>query len=201
MSKINENFDSIYKNIKNLLKIAVKSRDHPYHTPVFTNIIENKIVESRIVVLRNFEEENLNLNFHTDFRSPKVKNMKKNNNSYLLFYDHTIKIQLRIKTLSKINNKNAISKKAWGLTNLSSRKCYLSQMPPSSSTSKAGDSIPEHLIGINPSKDESEKGYKNFAVIQNKILNIDWLYLASSGHRRLNINFENKVPVFSWLIP
>ena len=54
---------------------------------------------------------------------------------------------------------------------------------------------------IDPKKNESEQGYNNFTVIQNKIESIDWLYLSYSGHKRLSINFKNNMPEFSWLIP
>ena len=49
--------------------------------------------------------------------------------------------------------------------------------------------------------EESEKGYKNFTVVENKINEIDWLYLEISGHRRLNLLFQNNKPQFQWLIP
>ena len=94
-----------------------------------------------------------------------------------------------------------MSKKGWELSRLSSRKCYLTKKAPSSITKLPEDGIPEHLKGIDPSQDESEKGYDNFAVIENQIQNIDWLYLASSGHRRLKIDFENFEPIFKWIIP
>ena len=94
-----------------------------------------------------------------------------------------------------------MSKNAWKLTRLSSRKCYLTESAPSSMTTLPEDGIPEHLKGIDPSQDESEKGYDNFTVIENQIQNIDWLYLASSGHRRLKIDFENFIPIFKWIIP
>ena len=94
-----------------------------------------------------------------------------------------------------------MSKNAWELAPLSSRKCYLTEKAPSSITTLPEDGIPKHLKGKDPSKDESEKGYDNFAVIENQIQNIDWLYLTSSGHKRLNIDFENFEPVFKWIIP
>ena len=56
-------------------------------------------------------------------------------------------------------------------------------------------------LGKEPSKEESEKGYKNFTVIQNKIIEIDWLYLEASGHRRLKITFKENIKNFEWLIP
>jgi len=201
MSEINENPKAILDDIKNLLSFATTNRKHSYHTPVFSNVSLKNTVESRIVVLRKFNENKLILNFHSDCRSPKIKDLEKKNNSHFIFYDPKIKIQLRIKTLSVINNQNNITKQAWDLTNLSSRKCYLTKKFPSSITLKPEDGLSKHLKGVDPELNESEKGYKNFVVVENIINNIDWLQLSSSGHRRLNINFENKIPRFDWLIP
>ena len=201
MSQIDQNTKAIFKNIKELLILAAKDRNHTFHTPVFSSNFENNSVNSRIVVIRKFDEDSLKINFHTDYRSPKILDLQKNSQTSFVFYDYKIKIQLRIKTLSIINHKNNISKHAWGNTPLSSRKCYLATKPPSSSTTLSEDSIPKHLKGINPTLDESEKGYENFTVIENKILNIDWLHLNSSGHQRLQIRLDNLKPVFNWIIP
>lgn len=201
MSLIYENPKAIFNNIKELLTIGVKDRNHCFHTPIFSNISQNNSVDSRVVVLRKFDADTLKLNFHTDFRSPKIINLQKNNLANFVFYDFKLKIQLRIKTFSIINNKNDISKDAWEQTRLSNRKCYLTEKAPSSITTLAEDGIPIYLKGIDPSKDESEKGYNNFTVIENEIQNIDWLYLAYSGHKRLKINFKNSEPTFTWMIP
>jgi len=202
MSKINKDPKFIFNKITKLLSIAVKDRRHPFHTPVFSNISISLKTESRVVVLRKFDKENLLLNFHTDFRSPKISSLRNNNNSFFLFYDSKLKIQLRINTLSSINNDNSVTKKAWENTKLSSRKCYLSLKSPSTITDQPEDGLPEHLSGVNPSKQESEIGYSNFAVIENKINTIDWLYLDSAGHKRLFINCLNKSnPKYDWLIP
>ena len=201
MNKNEQKPESILADIKKLLLKAVNDRKSPYHNPVFSNISKNNIVESRTVVLRNFNEENNILNFHTDLRSPKIKDIQKNNKTNFLFYDSSVKIQLRIKTISKINNLNNITKSFWKITKLSSRKCYLSTKAPSSITTFPEDAIPIKLTGIDPKLEESEKGYKNFVVVQNKILNIDWLHLNSKGHQRLDINFLNKKPLFNWIIP
>ena len=201
MSLFEENPKVILDNIKELLRIGAKDRHHTFHTPVFSNRKYEDLVSSRVVVLRKFDADSLMLNFHTDMRSPKIVDLQKNKNSFFIFYDPKIKIQLRIKTNSIINNKNDITKNAWGNTRLFSRKCYLTKKAPSSITNIPEDGISKHLRGIDPKQDESEKGYENFTVVQNKILNIDWLYLDSSGHRRLNINFNKSKPIFQWLIP
>ena len=196
-----ENTHEIFEEIKTNLTRGVKDRKHAFHNPVFCNVDQDGGVDSRVVVLRKFDPINMILNFHTDYRSPKVSNLKENNKSMFVFYDHKLKIQMRIKTTSVINYQNEIAKEMWDKTKLLSRKCYLTSKDPSSLTSLPEDGIPEHLIGKEPEFEESEKGYKNFTVIENKINKIDWLYLEISGHRRLNLLFQNNKPQFQWLIP
>ena len=196
-----ENTNEIFEDIKKNLIRGVKDRKHTFHTPVFCNIDDQKTIESRVVVLREFDSHNMILNFNTDFRSPKIASLMKNNNSLFVFYEQKLKVQLRIKTISSINNQNIITKKMWERTKLVSRKCYLTQKPPSSITSLPEDGIDDNLKGKEPTLEESEKGYKNFTVVQNKIHQIDWLHLAASGHRRLKIILKDSIPSFHWIIP
>jgi len=196
-----ENTNEIFEDIKRNLTRGVKDRKHTFHTPVFCNVDNENSIESRVVVLRQFDSPNMVLNFHTDFRSPKILGLQQNNNSLLVFYDHKLKIQLRIKTTSTINNQNKVTQEMWEQTKLFSRKCYLTEKAPSSSTNLPEDGIDESLGGREPTLEESERGYKNFTVVQNQIQQIDWLYLAASGHRRLKIILEKQIPSFQWIIP
>lgn len=196
-----ENTNEIFDDIKTNLTRGVKDRKHTFHTPVFSNINDENAIESRVVVLRQFDSQNMILNFHTDFRSPKVSSLQKINRSLFVFYDHKLKIQLRVKTISVINNQNTITEELWGKTKLFSRKCYLTEKSPSSVTNIPEDGINENLKGKEPTLEESEKGYRNFTVVQNQIQEIDWLYLAASGHRRLKIIVKENIPSFEWLIP
>ena len=196
-----ENTNEIFEDIKRNLSRGVKDRKHDFHTPVFSNINNHNSIESRVVVLRDFDVENMILNFHTDFRSPKVEDLAKNENSLFVFYDYKLKVQLRIKTISIINNQNLLTEEKWNKTKLFSRKCYLTNKAPSTPTNIPEDGIDINLQGKEPSREESEKGYKNFTVVQNKIKEIDWLYLEASGHRRLKITFKENIKNFEWLIP
>ena len=196
-----ENTNEIFEDIKRNLTRGVKDRKHTFHTPVFCNIGDENSIESRVVVLRQFDSPNMVLNFHTDFRSPKMLGLQQNNNSLFVFYDHKLKIQLRIKTISTINNQNKVTEEMWDKTKLFSRKCYLTEKAPSSSTNLPEDGIDQSLGGREPTIEESERGYKNFTVVQNQIQQIDWLYLAASGHRRLKIILEKQIPSFQWIIP
>ena len=200
MDQFDKNPKEILNNIKQLLSIGAQDRKHAFHTPIFSNNSDNNSINSRVVVLRKFNEENFTLSFNTDYRSPKIIDLKKNNLSNFVFYDSKIKVQLRIKTITTVHHNNDVTKEAWEQTRLFSRKCYLTQKAPSSITAIPEDGISKHLKGIDPLLTESEQGYKNFTVIKNLIQEIDWLYLASSGHRRLKISLKNKTK-FDWLIP
>ena len=196
-----ENTQKIFDDIKKQLTKGVKDRKHGFHTPVFSNLYKGSFIESRVVVMRKFDSEKMIINFHTDFRSPKVNSLNKLNKSLFVFYDQVLKIQMRIKTISKINNQNEVTKQRWDETKLLSRKCYLTSKDPSSYTSIPEDGIPEYLKGKEPNFKESEKGYPNFTVVENKIYEIDWLFLEISGHRRLKIQLNNSDPTFQWIIP
>ena len=192
---------NILSDIKNKIANAVNDRNHGFHTPIYTNIKNNGNISSRVVVLRNFNSSKNLLNFHTDYRSKKITEIKSNPKAYFVFYDVKDKIQLRISGTSKIHFKNKLAIEAWGKTKLSSRKCYLANKAPSTITNKSEDSIPVHLIGIDPKLEESQNGYNNFCVIETKINSIDWLYLSAKGHRRLLFDLSKKNISFDWLIP
>ena len=199
MDQIIEDLDKIFDNITNQLLQGVKNRLHGFHTPVFSNTNNREKINSRIVVLRKFDLTKMKIYFHSDIRSKKTEELKLNPNSNFLFYDNTINTQLRIQTITKIHSQDDITHQTWKNTKLSSRKCYLVQQPPSSISPIATDSLPKHLKGTNPTQEESEKGYKNFTVIQCKIKSFEWLYLAAQGHRRAKFELDNNKEY--WLVP
>lgn len=201
MNEIIKSPEKIIDDIKKQLIIGVNDRKHGFHTPVFSNIKKNKQIGSRIVVLRKFDPIKMKIIFHTDYRSKKIDEINLNPETNFLFYEKKIKIQLRITTVSKIHHNEKISKNIWEESKLSSRKCYLTNYPPSSLTETSTDGLPKHLVGIDPSEEESKKGYNNFSVIDNQIKTIDWLYLSSNGHRRLLITISNIKNNYQWLIP
>ena len=53
-----ENTNEIFEDIKRNLSRGVKDRKHDFHTPVFSNINNQNSIESRVVVLRDFDVEN-----------------------------------------------------------------------------------------------------------------------------------------------
>ena len=193
-----ENLEEIQNKYWSMLDDAVTNRASPFRIPVFMCAHQDEI-DGRIVVLRKSDREKNILQFHTDLRSPKVYILKKNNKASLLFYDKEEKIQLRVKVGCIINNKNSITEKSWKKTKHISRRCYLTDEPPGTTSLDPTSGMISKLEDFDYTMEQSEEGYKNFTVIQCKIKSVEWLYLAAKGHRRAKFDIENKQ--VSWMVP
>ncbi len=194
-----ENFNEIEKKLWNLLTEAVKDRSSEFRTPVFICGNE-KDLDGRVVVLRKADQKNNFVQFHSDIRSAKIEKIKKNPNCSILFYGKKEKIQLRLKTECQVNFDNDITKESWKKTGHVSRKCYLVTSGPGTVSEKPTSGLNGKFDNFDFTKEESEKGYKNFSVIKCRIKSIEWLYLAAKGHRRALIDFEGSKK-FTWLVP
>ncbi len=193
-----ENFEKIQEKLWSMLDDAVVNRSSPFRIPVFI-CSDQKDIDGRIVVLRKSDRSNNILQFHTDLRSQKVDILKKNKNASLVFYDKEEKIQLRVKVICEINNKNSVTAEAWKKTQHISRRCYLTDNAPGSISESPTSGMISKLEDFDYTMEQSEAGYKNFTVIKCKIKSIEWLYLAAKGHRRAIFDFENNKT--NWLVP
>ena len=194
-----ENFAEIEKKIWSLLSDAVTNRASPFRVPVFICGSQNDF-DGRIVVLRKSNQSNKLLQFHSDIRSDKVKKLKNNNNASMLFYDKEEKIQVRAKIECTINHENEVTKQSWLKTSHMSRKCYLVDNGPGTESAIPTSGLKPELDNFEFTMQQSEKGYKNFIVIQCKIKSLEWLYLAAKGHRRARLEFSDYTKGY-WLIP
>ena len=193
-----EDFSEIKKKIWSLLDNAVKDRSSPFRIPVFACGNQNDI-DGRIVVLRKSDQTNNLIQFHSDIRSDKIEKLKKNPKAAMLFYDKDEKIQVRLKIECVVNHNNEITKESWLKTQHISRKCYLVDNGPGSESASPTSGLKPELDNFEFTMEQSEKGYKNFTVIQCKIKLIEWLYLAAKGHRRARFDLETKKD--TWLVP
>ena len=190
----------ILKKIWKQLDLGVLQRDHPFHTPVFGTSAECK-ANLRVVVLRRFWRRPPCLAFHTHIDSPKIKEVSNNPQVSWLFYHPQEKLQLRIKGTAALHTGDELAEEQWLATGFFSRRCYVGDAP-TQIVKKATTGMPEKIINRQPTKDESESGRANFAVISSTIDVIDCLELDVKGNRRSlfvwNKNLELET---SWLTP
>ena len=193
-----EDLKEIKKKIWSMLDDAVTNRSSQFRIPVF--ICGNqKDFDGRIVVLRKSDQSNNLVQFHSDIRSDKIPKLKSNKSASMLFYDKEEKIQVRLKVECNINHNNEITKESWSKTGHISRKCYLVENGPGTESPNPTSGLKPELDNFEFTMEQSEKGYKNFTVIQCKIKTIEWLYLAAKGHRRARFEVDNNKEY--WLVP
>ena len=192
--------DKTYLKIWDLLSIGLKDRNESFHIPVFI-CGEKKFFDGRIVVLRGIDKNKKSMWFHSDIRSNKIQTLEKNPQGTLLFYNKKEKIQLRILGKVNIHHKNSFTEKSWKKTAHMSRQCYLGKKSPGSNSPIPTSGLTEDIDNSKYTIEESEIGYENFCVIEVMIQTIEWLYLASKGHRRAFFNFKNDLIEKKWLIP
>ena len=173
--------ESILNREINFLEDAVKNSKNSFHLFNLSTINQN-VPESRTVVLRGFEKSPFRLQFNTDKRSPKINHLSNNSNCSALFYDKIRKVQLRFSCFA---------------TRLQSRKCYMGDFDPSYKLESWNPNIPIEYLKINPNKEDSEIGYKNFCLIELDVRKIDILELHHDGH----VRFECKNDKIQFIAP
>jgi hypothetical protein len=186
----------IWKN----LDLGMLDRDHPFHTPVFGTVCDNK-PDLRVVVLRRFWRKPPRLAFHAHKGSPKINQICDNPNIYWLFFHRKERIQVRINGTATIYTEGDLHEEQWLSTELFSRRCYVGK-PPSQPSEKQTSGLPENLIDRKPTFEESEAGKTNFVVISSTIDEIDCLEMNVKGHRRSLFTWNDAGELKTkWLTP
>ena len=187
-----DRIEGIYQTELGYLRDGIKNSGNPYHSFTLSSL-NGVYPESRTIVLRGLDLDPLRIYFNADYRSPKIKQLTKNQFCSVLFYDRERKMQLRFKCEAVLHYQNDISKEVWTNTALQSRKCYMGPHPPSKLLDEWHPNIPLEYLKMDPNKDHSKKGYINFTHIELKIIETDILQLHHDGHIRFKVNNENKL--------
>ena len=93
-----------YEKASLWLHDGVSSSNHPFRLLTVATIGVDDLPNARLVVLRNFVQSTRTLEFHTDVRSPKVAQLRRNPHVCLLFYDPVVRFQLRIAATAQLYN-------------------------------------------------------------------------------------------------
>ncbi|MFO1003586.1 MAG: pyridoxamine 5'-phosphate oxidase family protein [Planctomycetaceae bacterium] len=92
----------IYASIWDLLGSSAAGTAPDWRLPVLATLTDHGC-EQRTVVLRVVDRDHGALLFHTDVRSSKVEQIRKDNRVSLLFYDHERSVQLKIRGVASIH--------------------------------------------------------------------------------------------------
>lgn len=157
-------------------------------------------VDARMMVLRDYDPKAWSVRFHTDARAPKVATIKDDPRVAVLLYDKPAKVQIRARGIGTIVQDGADWEAAWQGSDNYARRCYLGEGPGAlSETSTSG--LPPQFEGVEPSDEEIVPGRDNFAVLRIELRELDWFYLAHTGHMRARFVREGDNWQGGWVSP
>ena len=183
------NLDDIINIVFSELEKGASKKKHPFKNVVLTTVKEQNPL-SRWVIFRKLTVEQ-NLLVYTDARSEKIKNLRKNPNCGLLFYNNRQGLQIYFNAVSTIHQKNELTKKYWqGIVGKSSEN-YTTVNPP-------GSPINSIDKGHITDKDLNDK---HFSIIEFRPVNMKILQLSRDGHIRVNFVKINNEWEGSFIVP
>ncbi len=156
--------------------------------------------DARTVVLRQVDEVRRYIWFHTDARADKVIQLEAFPNATLLFWDDKRQVQLRLTAETRLHMDDYVADEQWKNLWVGSRKIYLSERVPGSELPNPYPGFPAHLGEDLPTEADSEAGRKNFAVIECRVLSMEYLHLGRGGQTRARFQYEPERKL-TWLAP
>jgi pyridoxamine 5'-phosphate oxidase len=189
-----------FDHMCDVLTNSYQNRNSPFRT---MNIcyIDTQKPYCRSVVLRHCDDNLVYLQFHTDYRSPKINALQQNPEIALHFYDSPSKTQITMNGIATIHYMNDISETSWAKTQTLSRRSYLTHLPPSTLIPEPHSGFDNKFIDNTQTPKETEQGYDKFAVVRVDIQKIDWVYLHAHGNRRIIFTKNDTEFNGSWCIP
>lgn len=190
-----DDLDATREHALALLVRGVKDRRSAMHTFTVGTIGLDGMPRQRTVVNRGYEPETRTLRFHTDARSPKLDELRQHPRASVHIYDPKAKIQLRMDARATIHEADTLRQTAWDATRDFSRECYRVVPTP-------GDEVSAPSMVAFTSGDDPEEGAENFVVTTLQVAALEWLYLASQGHRRARFTWDETGALNQkWLVP
>lgn len=193
--------DDVLESSWRFLHIGVRNFRSPFHYSTLTTTDGNK-PHARMVILREFSEEDRRLVCHCDARSPKVLQIRNNPNVSWCFYDPKKWLQLRLSGTASVHTDDDAAESQWKKVRAHQRINYCTEEPPGSRTEKPGSGLPELLGDKLPQLFDGSEARKNFAAIVCQFDEMDWLLLRLTGHLRAKFRWkENRLLDACWVIP
>lgn len=175
---------TLHQQLWRELAVAADLRGHPWRTPSLATVSPDGLPDARTVVLREVDPDQERLVFFTDARSPKVAQLKAQPRGVLVMWSAELGWQLRIQVDCQVEVSGLAVASRWArLRSTPAAQDYLAPLPPGSPT----DAAPNGLAAR-----------EHFAVVQAQVLEMDWLELGVTGHRRARLS-AGQPPV--WLQP
>ncbi|GLU28065.1 pyridoxamine 5'-phosphate oxidase family protein [Brucella sp. NBRC 12950] len=138
--------------------------------------------QARIVVVRQVDRSGRVIEFHTDIRSPKWKELHSNHNATVLGYSQSARLQLRLQGVVELHGpETKVADDAWQNLSVWTRTTYTGGPP--------GDYVSCNDQYTANAEDRSE-GKDVFGLIRFRANSLDWFQLARGENRRGQFDYD-----------
>ncbi|WP_175997735.1 pyridoxamine 5'-phosphate oxidase family protein [Burkholderia stabilis] len=148
----------------------------------------------RTIVLRQVSRTDRVLSFHTDARSEKVAELRRDPRMSIVANDLDSLVQIRAEGVAAICDDETQRRAIWQSSRPHTLLLYRAPLPPGTPVESPEDA---HVDGTAPTGD----GYENFCLIHMTITRVDWLELARAGHRRAVFDLHEGGYEGRWIAP
>ncbi|MEM5426269.1 pyridoxamine 5'-phosphate oxidase family protein [Paraburkholderia ferrariae] len=151
----------------------------------------------RTVVLRRVSRERRSVMFHTDVRSTKVSELRRDPRVSLVGCDLDGGIQIRLHGVARIVETPSDTRAVWDSSRPRTLIVYRTPLAPATPVASPAEA---HATTLAEDSDSSA-GFENFCLIDVTVSSIDYLDLNPAGHRRASLVFEEGEWRGTWLAP
>ncbi|WP_420211361.1 pyridoxamine 5'-phosphate oxidase family protein [Burkholderia aenigmatica] len=174
-----ESLARTYERLWSCLESGVSAQRSPFTMLQAATLGIDGAPKVRTIVLRQVSRADRVLSFHTDARSEKVAELRRDPRIALVANDLDALVQIRVEGVASICD-DAQRRAIWQSSRPHTLLLYRAPLPPGTPV----ESPEAAHVPASQRAEPSGDGYENFCLLHVTATRIDWLELARSGHRR-----------------
>ncbi|MFP3501611.1 pyridoxamine 5'-phosphate oxidase family protein [Burkholderia sp. SIMBA_062] len=192
-----ESLTQTYDRLWSCLESGVGTQRSPFTMIQAATLGLDGAPKVRTIVLRQVSRADRLLAFHTDARSEKVAELRRDPRIAVVANDLDALVQIRAEGVASICDDEAQRRAIWQSSRPHTLLLYRARLRPGTPIESPEDAHVTPSPGDAPTDD----GYRNFCLVHVAVTRIDWLELARGGHRRAVFDVNDDGYAGGWIAP
>ncbi|WP_175732677.1 pyridoxamine 5'-phosphate oxidase family protein [Burkholderia ambifaria] len=192
-----ESLTQTYDRLWSCLESGVGTQRSPFTMMQAATLGLDGAPKVRTIVLRQVSRADRLLAFHTDARSEKVAELRRDPRIAVVANDLDALVQIRAEGVASICDDEAQRRLTWQSSRPHTLLLYRAPLRPGTPI----ESPEEAHVTPSPSDAPTDDGYRNFCLVHVTVTRIDWLELARGGHRRAIFDLNDDGYEGRWIAP
>ncbi|WP_175704662.1 pyridoxamine 5'-phosphate oxidase family protein [Burkholderia ambifaria] len=192
-----ESLTQTYDRLWSCLESGIGTQRSPFTMVQAATLGLDGAPKVRTIVLRQVNRADRLLTFHTDVRSEKVAELRRDPRIAVIANDLDALVQIRAEGVASICDDEAQRRAIWQSSRPHTLLLYRAPLRPGTPIESPEEAHVTPSQGDAPTDD----GYRNFCLVHVTVTRIDWLELARAGHRRAIFDVNDDGYKGRWIAP